>query len=129
MESESKYIVTPKWGIIELKADEKGLWRDKHGTVFALADQSSADPFDRCGVAPFVLPVTIPSLEDGCKPHDYMYSSTAFQLFHTMHEANLEMLRLHNISTAGHWSGILKTLFYHITELAIPFMNWSGRKR
>lgn len=128
MKGESRYIIT-KHGVVELTADERGLLRDKYGTVFALADQESFDPMDRCGVAPFVLPIGIPELEDPCKVHDYMHTSTAYQLYHTMREANLEMLRLHNISTKGHWSSVFKTLFYHITELAIPFMPWKGKKK
>jgi hypothetical protein len=127
---EKRYIITKRWGIVELTNVGNGLYEDKDGTVFAIEDQESTlDPKARCGIAPFVLPVYIRTLEDGCKVHDYMHQSSAYQLYHTMEEANLEMLRLHYITTKGHWSGILKGAFYYITELATPFLNWKGKKK
>ena len=67
---------------------QDGLWRDKWGTVYAVAeDTASVDNIDRCGIGWFSLPEKHP-LTDACRPHDFMYSSPAFQMFHTREEAD-----------------------------------------
>lgn len=92
-----KYITTIKFGVVELRQDAQGLWRDANGVVFALRrDTGSLDPIDQCGIAPFVLPVGVapPILTAACVAHDYMYESPAYQLFHLRSEADEYLMRL-----------------------------------
>ncbi len=81
-----------------------GLWRDALGCVYALADkENSVDDVSRCGVGIFSLPANHPA-NDGCRAHDYKYSSTAYQLYHSRKEADLALeqdLRLLGYSTLG----------------------------
>lgn len=76
--------------VVQLSLGDDGLYRDDGGTVFALRDDSTADPVDRCGVYPAVLPFKIP-IDKDCAVHDFMYSSKAYQLFHTREEADAEL--------------------------------------
>lgn len=123
------YIVTTRFGAIELTMNAAGLWIDVLGMVYALRDQDgdSFDPVNRCGIRPIIMPVHTP-LEDACMVHDFMHSSGVYQHFHTMQEANREMLRLMKISAAGHWSRVLARPFYWITQAAINFLPWKGKR-
>lgn len=91
-----RYVVAGK-RIYRLSRDSNGLWRDHHGVIWALQDtHASVDENQGCGVSPFVLPDwhIFKTLNDACSRHDYMYSSPAFQYFHTRKDADeyLEML-------------------------------------
>ena len=56
--------------------------------MYALADDSrTLDPKVRCGVAPFALPES-DEWTDACRPHDYAYSSPAYQTFNERSEAD-----------------------------------------
>lgn len=72
---------------------EDGLWRDAWGCIYALAeDENSVDNIDRCGIGFLSLPINHPA-NAGCSPHDYKYSSPAYQLFHTRAEADADLER------------------------------------
>lgn len=72
----------------ELTKGLDGLWRDSLGTVYGLVDDSSSvDSRSVCGVGWFSLADGNP-LNDACAPHDYAYSSPAYQAFHTRQEAD-----------------------------------------
>lgn len=74
--------------VVTLVRGEDDLWRDSLGTVFALRDDTgTADIVTRCGVGLFSLSPKHP-LTAACQPHDYMYSSPAFQKFHSRWEAD-----------------------------------------
>lgn len=74
-------------------------WRDSSGTIYALEEASNmVDPVSRCGVGVLSLS-TDSKYTPGCAPHDYAYSSTTYQLYHTFEEAN-DMLR-RNITILG----------------------------
>lgn len=80
--------------VIELSQGVDGLLRSKEGTVFAFREESkSVDEIDRCGIGILSLPADH-ILTDACRPHDYMYSSPAYQTFHTRAEADAELERL-----------------------------------
>lgn len=65
-----------------------GLWRDAYGCVWAFTDAGSiVDSIDRCGIGILSLPEGHPA-NDGCKAHEFMYSSPAYQAFHTREEAD-----------------------------------------
>jgi len=125
----SKYIITKRFGILEISEGVDQIYRDKLGTVYAIEDQGPGlDPVARCGIWPFVMPTKIAALEEPCSVHDYMHQSTAYQTYHTMREANLEMLRLHYITTRDSWTAPLATIFYYVTVVASPMLRW-GRKK
>lgn len=66
-------------GGIELRQDKDGRWFSEDGTEYALSDDgASADPIVRCGVGTFSLPADSP-FTPGCKAHDTLYSTPAYQ--------------------------------------------------
>lgn len=76
----------------ELIQGVDGLWRDKYNTIYGLpdAEAGSSDPVARCGVAPFVLPVSDP-FTDACEIHDAAYSNPTYQNFHTRSEVDSKL--------------------------------------
>lgn len=107
-----KYIVTKTFGVIELSYGSDALWRDDKGTVFALRrDSGSFDESDRCGIYPVVMPFKT-ALDLGCKIHDYMYESPAFQLFHTRLDADIYFKTLETEATEHSFWKILVHPFY-----------------
>jgi hypothetical protein len=83
--------------VYRLSRDERGLWKDKYGVIWALHDtHASIDDFSGCGISPFALPNwhIFKHLNEICAAHDYMYSSPAYQYFNTRKDADdyLEML-------------------------------------
>lgn len=77
----------------ELTVDDRGLWIDNEGGVWAFADDdASTDPIIRCGVGLLSLPASHP-LTRACKPHDFKYSSPEYQWFHTRSEAEADLER------------------------------------
>lgn len=87
--------------VIHLSLGNDGFYRDQHGTIFALRDDSdTVDLVDRCGVGVFSLPGNHP-LNDACRSHDYMYSSPAYQAFHSRAEADAELGRLVGLIELG----------------------------
>lgn len=72
---------------------EDGLWEDAKGTIYALTDPKlSVDTNNQAGVGIFVLPKGH-FLSQAAPMHDYMFSSPAFQRYHSLAEANLWFLR------------------------------------
>lgn len=70
-----------------------GLWRDADGTVYALEDPKySKDDKKRAGVGVFSLPEDHP-ISQASGPHDYAFSSPAYQAFHNRVEADLMELK------------------------------------
>lgn len=69
-----------------------GLWRTLDGTIIAFAEEAdSADKEVRPGVGFFSWRswwIFSDELTDAARPHDYMYSSPAYQMFHTRAEAD-----------------------------------------
>lgn len=120
------YLLSMRFGIIELTLQSSGLWMDCDGTAYALRDIKGSDPVDRAGIYPFIMPIETP-IEGGSKIHDWMAESSGYQMFHTWEEANKEFKRLNNINTKGHWSRILVNLFSGIVSFAKPFISWGKR--
>ena len=106
-----RYMVSKRFGVIELQMGTDGLYRDDSGTVWAIADYDSVDKVNRCGVGILSLPTTNP-LTPACKVHDYMYSSKAYQVFHTRREADryLEMLVRQEKSLWRKAAGLMRRL-------------------
>jgi hypothetical protein len=89
--------------VTELTQGTDRLWRSKEGTIFAFRERlGSVDDVDRCGIGIFSLSKRDP-LTDACRPHDYMYSSTAYQAFHTRAEADAELWRLAELVDGSSW--------------------------
>lgn len=106
-----------KTGIIEIHKGQDGLWYDKEGTLHALQeDVNSTDPIVRCGVGALSLSKDS-KYTAGCAPHDFAYTSKAYQLFHTREEADDYLRR--NTTLLG--SAFLGRLFRLISNL------WGGR--
>lgn len=97
-----KYLVA-NGQVIVLYLCPDGLFRDRDGTVYALRDEKSADAVERCGVGGLSLDPNHP-LTSACKPHDFMYSSRAYQTFHTRAEADRELERLVKLVDEGKYS-------------------------
>ncbi len=88
-ENPSPQFIIANNKVEEITLHDDGDWYDPYGTVLALAtkDYAAPDADNRCGVGVFSLPADN-SLNDSCKPHDYMYSSPSFQSFHTRQYAD-----------------------------------------
>lgn len=85
---EIKYLVFRGSIVPIFKSEVDFLWRDQIGTIFALRDNSATlDHIDRCGIGIWSLP-TDHELTAYCTPHDYIYDSPAYQVFHTRREAD-----------------------------------------
>lgn len=103
-----KFIVF-RGEVVELSQGIDGLFRSKEGTIFALREAgASVDEVDRCGIGLLSLPADS-ILTDACRAHDYMYSSTAYQAFHTREEADNELARLAHL-LGSHTGPVLKLI-------------------
>lgn len=97
---------------VHLARGNDGFYRDALGTIFALRDDSDTmDLVDRCGIAPFAIPTWFERITRACKPHDYKYSSFAYQAFYTRAEADAELERDVRTMAAGDWWRILGAPF------------------
>lgn len=125
-----KYIVTKRFGTIELTFDDRGLWVDAWGCVYAERDQTdSSDKVDRCGIWPVVIPVYIPEIEEGCMPHEFMHTSTAYQLYNTVEQSNLMLqTNLENSTRHTVWNKVVPSFFRKIADAASPFLTWARRE-
>jgi hypothetical protein len=103
---------------IPLTLGDDGLWRTPDLTVWAMEDfkASSADVIDRCGIGVFSLGEDHP-LTAACAAHDYMYSSRAFQLFHTRKEADEMLEQLVDKAGRGHWYRYLAKPFKWLSRI------------
>lgn len=101
--------------LIELHLDHRCLWVDKFGTVYGIRADESLDSIDRCGVYPFSISNT--PLDAGCKVHDYMYSSPAWQYFNTRSESDAYLKRLHEDATKRSGWRLLVQPFYYLARL------------
>lgn len=108
-------IIVLKTQTIELRKNDAGLWVDALGTIWAVREGNQADNVDRCGVWPLVMPIETP-LEEGCKVHDYFYSSPAYQKFHSRAYADSYMKMLNDLATKDSFWGILSAPFYHLAR-------------
>lgn len=87
-----RYLIFKGHVVPIFKSFEDGLWRDQFGTIIALRDDTATlDLSDRCGIGVFSLSESH-ELTAYCRPHDYAYSSPAYQVFHTRRQAD-EYLR------------------------------------
>jgi hypothetical protein len=103
-----RFVVAGK-KIYRLSRDENGLWRDKHGVIWALrSDSASVDDYQGCGVHLAALPDwhIFRNLNEICARHDYMYSSPAFQFFYTRKDADEYLEAL--INQAEYFSVVAK---------------------
>lgn len=106
------------------KSPEDSFWRDSEGCIYAEADLEAADYVDRCGIGLISLSENHPA-NRACKPHDFKYSSSVYQEFHTRKEADedlerdIELLAEGDPSTAGDnkWWSILGKPFKAISRI------------
>lgn len=97
------YYLVAGGQVITLYLCPDGLFRDKHSTVYALRDTTTVDAVERCGIGGVSLDPDHP-LTSACKPHDFMYSSKAYQLFNTRESADRELERLISLVDQGKYS-------------------------
>lgn len=89
----------------------KNWYEDKDGTPYAYAD-AGGDPVIRCGVGMLSFPVGSP-LTEACAPHDFKYSSTVFQFYHSRAEADADLLRdLEKVSAGTAYRVFAKPFYY-----------------
>ncbi len=81
-----RYIVAGK-KVVKLTRRINLLWYDDNGTEFALSDGISVDNVIRLGVGFFSLSEKNP-LTNAARAHDFMYTSPAYQEYHTRKEAD-----------------------------------------
>jgi len=111
-----KYIAF-QGNLIELRYLEDGLWHSSDGTIFALTDESaSLDTVSRCGIGVLSFSTKFPLTID-CKIHDYMYTSPAFQLFHTREEADTWLESLVDQTAEHSWLSIFAKPFHWIAHV------------
>ena len=115
MISKERFFVYKK-KVIGIIQGEDGLWRDADGTIYALEDdRASVDPRNVCGVGPVSLPEDSP-LNEACRPHDYEYSSPAYQAFHTREEADEDLRKNLELLSQGHWYHFVAYPFYWLAR-------------
>lgn len=110
------------------------LWRMEDGTVMAFAnDEYYAHPEDNvCGVGIFKLNKDH-WLNKACKPHDYMYSSPAFQYYHTRAEADYMLKQLVDVTVKNEIKKNLKALG-NLMQMGCRYLGifssgWDNNKR
>lgn len=104
-----------------------GFFRDKDGVIYALAEEdNSIDKKTRLGVGVFSLP-ECDSLNDAAKAHDFAYSSSVFQEYHTRKEAD-NILKNQLFLLAGN-NPIKKAKAYIIYKISRLFGSffWEGK--
>lgn len=96
------------------KCRHDGLWRFDDGTIAGISEEgASVDTVDRCGVGILSLPSFLP-ITDACRPHDFAYSSKAYQVSHTRQQADAYLEFLTNQIS---WYSVLAEPFYYISRL------------
>lgn len=84
-----------------VRSKEDRLWRSADGTIIALSDdENSVEAVVRCGVGILSLSVKH-KLTDACRPHDFMYSSLAYQVFNKRSDADSYLATLVEIIEPG----------------------------
>lgn len=120
---EVKYLATNP--PIKLTRGEDLLWYDDYGTCFALAEPAeSDDEVVRCGIGLFSFDPSFAGTR-ACAPHDYAYSSPAYQKFKSRKEADLKMyndLRKNGVHPK------LATVMWGVARVLGGFF-WEGSKR
>jgi len=107
--------------VIAIRKCLDGLWRSMDGTIWGFTEDTAVvDPVSRCGVGIFSLAAEH-ELTSGCQPHDYAYSSPAYQLFHTRKEADEMLLNNINLIGKSKWYSVFAKPFYY-------FSRWFGGK-
>lgn len=101
----------------KLVRGEDGLFRDEEGGIWAYAERAPGDdPEVRCGVGILSLPKSHP-LTKACAPHDYKYSSPAYQLFYNRLDADKDMRRDIKIISKKKWYYFLGQGFFSAVRL------------
>lgn len=109
--------------VIQVFKSSKDRWYDTKGTEYAYSDsKNSIDSKNRCGVGWFSL-AEDDSRNDACAPHDFAYSSPAYQAFHTRAEADYMLKELlekipeaKGTMTPEIFYGISRELGFHFWE-------------
>lgn len=124
---EYRYLVGPRRVVVPIQYCSDGLWRSvPDGIIYAVWDDESADPVHRCGFGPFFIPIGNP-LDGACIPHDYAYSSRAYQSFHTRKEADLYLRDLLALAAGNTIWRIAVIPFYRLARLFGRFL-WENRQ-
>jgi len=120
----SKKFLVFKGNVIPIERYSDGLWGDTEGGLYAVSEQTGAvDLVARCGVGIFSLSPKS-SATAACTPHDFAYSSAAYQMFHTRKEADEYLARLLKQLPGRAW---LAKPFYYLTRLFGRFL-WENDK-
>lgn len=122
MEVLSRQYIVKGNKVITLYKSSDGLWSDKDGCVYAIRDLKAVDNIDRAGIGIFSLP-SAHELSKLAVPHDYAYTSLAYQVYNTRKQAD-EMLR-RNLKAFG-WP-VTAQIFYHLSRIFGRFF-WENSK-
>lgn len=115
----AKYIKFEGQIITVTQSAVDGLWRSDDGTIWAYIDAASMnDPVSACGVGLDLPNWTgwMRKLNEACGPHDFKYSSPAYQAFHTRSEADADLLRDTHEMADGAWWAPIGTAFAWIAR-------------
>lgn len=105
-----------------------GRWVDNGGTVWAISENSlSADKEVRCGIGFASLPQG-DRFTDGCRAHDFAFSNSNFQSYHTRSEADRMLLNhLLLISGNNRVRRLAAHAMYRLTR-AVSWLFWDDPK-
>lgn len=116
-------LKTRKLRDIDLFLYEDGLWRDEHGTIYAIPDETFDAEDARCGVGVFSLPKES-TLNRACRTHDSAYTNETIQKFYSRKEIDRKLLS--DLKTIG--ANSLAALgMYKIVRLLGRFF-WEGKR-
>jgi len=113
-----RYLVT-KRQTIQLTKNMDGFWQDSRGVIYAYYETvNSADPVDRCGVAPMALPTwpIFVEINKACSHHDFLYQSQVYQAFNFRHDADDYLQSLIEQSDKGALAWMTARLFRWISR-------------
>ena len=116
-------LKTRKLRGIDLFLYEDGLWRDEHGTIYAIPDDTFDKEDARCGVGIFSLPKDS-NLTPACRTHDSAYTNDTIQKFYSRKEIDKKLLN--DLKSTGAKAFLAYTM-YKIVRLFGKFFREGKR--
>lgn len=118
-----KYLVA-NGKTVQLTKNMDGFWQDSRGVIYAYYETvNSADPVNRCGVAPLALPTwpIFVGMNEACTFHDGIYQNPVYQAYHYRSDADEYLQSLIEQSDKGAVAWMTARLFRWISR------KWGAR--